>query len=101
MSALGLCKKCNHDLCISHNEVRCEKCGLPHLEHPMMLEIIAAKKAPPPAPPRDVQRDDYVSSWGDRINSLEKLTKAQAKLIEVQGKRIEHLESAGKSRKAG
>lgn len=94
---LGLCGKCRGHLCVSQQRIVCERCGHHHPEHPKSVDWQALQesgKGKTQSPPRDVQAQDYPASYFDRINGLERLTKAQAAAIAALERRIAALEGS-------
>ncbi len=77
--SLGECGQCHGPLCVSGQQVCCERCGQPQPDHQLTKEIAAAPKKAPPAPVIPAQH--YPASWGDRINTLEKIVAEQAARI--------------------
>lgn len=94
---LGRCDRegCYGELCVMGDEVRCESCGFPQVDHALAVEF---RSRPQEAPRPEVvaQPIEYVASWGDRILALEKRAAAQDARIAKLEKII-----AGGNRKTG
>lgn len=90
MSALGLCKQCRGDLCVTQRMVdtperngaglpikklvpmvACDACGLPDPEHPFLKEEAARVAAAQKVVQRDPVYEENTATWMERLIRLE------------------------------
>ncbi len=95
----GNCIKCQGALCISGHQICCAVCGTPQADHPATIEMQKMLKASQsqPAPAPVIPAQEYVASWGDRINALEKQAVQQQARIDQLEAQLRELSKEVKS----
>lgn len=99
--SLGTCTQttgksiCQGPLCVSGQQITCERCGFVYDDHPMALAWKEEAKKPPP-PPVSVPAQEYVTTIFDRVKTLESQLKTALNRVANLEKELQSLRGRGR-----